>query len=178
MSTQVDKPTAAALPELAADANREHAHCKAAFSDAVEHALAAGRLLLEAKVAVAHGEWLPWIEQNFDGGTRTAQGYMRLARDSANAQRLAHLGIAGALRELSATRDTKGPGAEWDEAIRLCRAGVDGLQRRFADCDLSNAAAVRAFRDEAREWQNLAGEIALRIECQLGRLLRDGDVAT
>jgi len=72
------------------------------FQSAVQHATKAGELLIEAKGKVGHGGWLPWLRENFSGSVRSAQGYMRLAADQANAQRVAHLGIKGAPRELAA----------------------------------------------------------------------------
>ena len=42
-------------------------------------ARAAGELLLEAKDTVKHGEWLDWLEANFEGSGRTARAYMRIA---------------------------------------------------------------------------------------------------
>ena len=38
-----------------------------------------GNLLLEAKDTVKHGEWLEWLETNFEGSGRTARAYMRIA---------------------------------------------------------------------------------------------------
>jgi hypothetical protein len=47
---------------------------------AVEHAIAAGELLIEAKKQVKHGEWQIWLMANCDISERTVQAYMRLAR--------------------------------------------------------------------------------------------------
>jgi hypothetical protein len=47
---------------------------------ALEHAIAAGGLLLEAKALVKHGEWIPWLEENFPFTRRWASACMRLAR--------------------------------------------------------------------------------------------------
>lgn len=79
---------------------QEHAHT------AVEHARRAGELLLQAKELVAHGDWLPWLSANVpDISERTAQGYMRLAReclaDPANPQRVALLSLRAALADLA-----------------------------------------------------------------------------
>ena len=71
----------ATLPQLAEQANYHHEQCTAAASNALEHALRAGELLLKAKGLVDHGEWLPWLEKNFQGSQRTAQVYMGVARD-------------------------------------------------------------------------------------------------
>lgn len=96
------------LSQLATEANREHALCDSAYSTAVRHADAAGRLLTEAREQLRHGEWLPWLEEHFSGSIRTAQGYMRLA---ASTQDLAHLGIEQALRAIAAPRPEPAPAA-------------------------------------------------------------------
>jgi hypothetical protein len=87
---------------LAADIRREHELAQQSFRATVEHGVQCGLLLEQAKADTAHGEWLPWLDAEFPGSRRTAQGYMRLARHAEDAQGLAHLGIEGALRELAA----------------------------------------------------------------------------
>jgi hypothetical protein len=37
-----------------------------------------GRLLSEAKEQIEHGEWLAWLEDNFNGSSATAERWMRL----------------------------------------------------------------------------------------------------
>ena len=98
---------------LAQDIRCEHEAAQQAFASAVEHAVRCGELLAEAKAQVRHGEWLPWLAENFPASPRTAQGYMRLAAQP-NAQALAHLGIEGALRQLAAP-----PAVNLDEAAEL-----------------------------------------------------------
>ena len=84
-----------ALDALADRINAEHEACRSAMQKGLEHTLEAGRLLLEAKKGLPHGEWLPWLKENCsDIGERTAQNYMRLAREypklePAKAQRVA-----------------------------------------------------------------------------------------
>jgi hypothetical protein len=51
------------------------------FRSFVQHAIAAGERLIEAKSLVHHGGWLSWLEENFPLGEREAQNYMRLARN-------------------------------------------------------------------------------------------------
>lgn len=95
---------AANLDTLAARINAEHRACTLAVADALKHALNAGDLLLRAKAEQQHGTWGAWLEANFEGSVRTAQVYMRLARDrfllEAKTQGSAHLSIAGALQAL------------------------------------------------------------------------------
>jgi len=97
------KPTN--LPSLAKKANEEHEAALGCAHAALDHAMEAGRLLAEAKAQVAHGEWLPWIEEHFSGSARTARAYMRLnenrAEVEANRQRVANLGVRDALAYLA-----------------------------------------------------------------------------
>jgi len=67
------------LQELAETVKKEHALAGASVSDALAHALAAGTALIEAKAAVAHGEWLVWLKVHATIPERTAQRYMGLA---------------------------------------------------------------------------------------------------
>src|SRR3990170_1914443 len=73
---------------LAATANREHALARQSAEGMFEHALLAGQALLSAKAGMKHGDWLPWLEANFDGSERIAQLYMKVA---SNPQRVADL---------------------------------------------------------------------------------------
>jgi hypothetical protein len=66
-----------ALPELAQAIDREHQAAIGAARTALEHAAECGRLLLEAKASVPHGDWLPWLEANTSVSARQSQRYMR-----------------------------------------------------------------------------------------------------
>ncbi len=95
------------LGTLAGRINAEHAACQMAALDALEHAMNAGDLLLQAKAVHKRGTWLAWLGDNFEGSVRTAQVYMRLSRDrilleAAKTQSAAHLSISGALEALVA----------------------------------------------------------------------------
>jgi Protein of unknown function (DUF3102) len=68
------------LPALASSINEHLRAANAAVKRGLDHAIAAGLLLLEAKELVAHGQWLPWLQANHIGA-RQAQTYMRLARN-------------------------------------------------------------------------------------------------
>ncbi|WP_399696576.1 DUF3102 domain-containing protein [Xenophilus sp.] len=65
---------------LAAEINKfcELAHDKA--DEAINYAMQAGKLLLEAKGALPHGDWLPWLEANVWVSPRQAQRYMQIAQ--------------------------------------------------------------------------------------------------
>jgi Protein of unknown function (DUF3102) len=128
------------LDELRAAIEHEHACAIEAYRDAVLHAIRAGDLLLQAKARVGHGGWLPWLADNFPASTRTAQGYMRLARHREDAQRLAHLGIAQALRALRCGELSAHDAREVARELRL-----DEEWQAFAQC----ATALGEIRDRA-----------------------------
>jgi hypothetical protein len=48
---------------------------------ALEKVNEAGRLLTECKGGLAHGQWLPWLEENFTFTDRTARRWMKLHED-------------------------------------------------------------------------------------------------
>lgn len=98
------------LTLIATELRHEVEQAEGHWQSAVQHAIQAGELLTEAKAQVKHGEWLPWLGANFPASTRTAQGYMRLAERAEDAQRLAHLGVGGALKELAAPKEDTPPG--------------------------------------------------------------------
>src|SRR3954463_16269383 len=71
------------LPELARRINAEHAACLDAAQTAVGKAMEVGRLLVEAKGQVRHGEWARGVEENCTFGIRQAQNYMRAHQNRA-----------------------------------------------------------------------------------------------
>ncbi|MGA7487906.1 MAG: DUF3102 domain-containing protein [Xanthobacteraceae bacterium] len=64
---------------LAVRINETHVRAIEHAGKALQHAFACGELLLEAKLTIPHGQWLPWLRANVAFGERTAQGYMRIA---------------------------------------------------------------------------------------------------
>ncbi len=93
------------LSTLAVKINLTHADCESNLRKSLTSAIEAGKLLADAKGLVPHGEWLPWLTNNCSCGERTAQGYMRLAKNAgsftSNTQRVSDLTIRGALAALA-----------------------------------------------------------------------------
>ena len=100
-----------ALVSLVAEINSAHDAVCAALSAGLVHARRAGELLLRAKAELEHGDWLPWLTVHCPAiRERTAQGYMRVAREwsalEAKAPRVADLPLRQALALLADTRDS------------------------------------------------------------------------
>ncbi|MEW8027117.1 MAG: DUF3102 domain-containing protein [Candidatus Thiodiazotropha endolucinida] len=68
------------LTAYQSEISKYHQQAQAAADSAIKNALAAGKLLIQAKAEVQHGEWLPFLEST-GVNARTAQRYMRLANN-------------------------------------------------------------------------------------------------
>jgi Protein of unknown function (DUF3102) len=70
------------LAHLAGRIQAEHEAALLSMKRGLQHAIAAGKLLIEAKAQVKHGQWLPWLREHCPASLpeRTASLYMRLAR--------------------------------------------------------------------------------------------------
>ena len=92
-----------------------------------EAILTIGQGLIEAKGLLPHGEWLPWLTERVEFSERSAQNFMRLAREYANPQTLADLGASKALALLAL------PAEEREEFISAVHV-VDGEKRPQRKC--------------------------------------------
>ena len=95
-----------------------------AATNATEGALIVGRMLIEAKAQVKHGEWDNWILQNCNLATRTARAYMRLANtvpqlDDSKRQRVADLPLREAIKAIAT--DSTAPPKSTQTGIRASK---------------------------------------------------------
>lgn len=74
-------------PSLEAIAKQLRAVMKREAADII----AIGDLLIEAQAQLEHGEWLPWLKDNFGSSTTTAENYMNAARLAARIPNVANL---------------------------------------------------------------------------------------
>jgi Protein of unknown function (DUF3102) len=70
----------AELDNLARRINDAHDLAEKSARTALEHAHKLGKMLVEAKACVRHGDWLKWLTANTKLTARTAQRYIRLAK--------------------------------------------------------------------------------------------------
>ncbi len=135
------------LVDYATTANKEHELVRQSGESMVDHAVRAGGALLAAKALVDHGNWLPWLEANFNGSDRTANVYMQI---SANPQRAADLqepSLRKALEVVSVPPPTvhvsQNTGEnEWYTPPEIIDAAVEVM----GGIDLDPASTVKANR--------------------------------
>ena len=79
---------------LVAKINSAHRQAFGHAKNAMEYAAECGRLLIEAKELVPHGEWEKWLDANTEVGHRQSQKYMRLAKNWEAIQDKSEIGVA------------------------------------------------------------------------------------
>jgi hypothetical protein len=164
-------PSTSVLPELAERILIEHKAVEAAARSALEHAHAAGVMLIQAKDAVGHGHFGAWLAENFERGdgtrlsARTAQAYMRVAKRwaelEAKAQSTADLSLNDALQLLAEPKP---------QATALPDKLAD-LRERFKQAETVGDYAAVAH--DALKVQNEAAESKLRAERAIGQILNE-----
>ena len=135
------------LDKLAVEANAQHELVESSVRGAFAAAHRAGIALTKAKAEIPHGEWLPWVKEHLNYSDRTAQTYMRVAKEIPNPQASAHLTLERALCQLAAKKDgdvKKKGDANGDTPVRLPASGK-GIRKSN-----QSAKAVRAMAQSAR----------------------------
>lgn len=101
------------------------------------HAIEVGRLLIEAKEQVGHGEWLNWLEENFKLKKSSAENLMKIAeRFGSNSQSIGNLNYTQMVQMLSL------PAGEEEKFI----------EEKTAEGKAVEDMTVKTLRAEIKEW--------------------------
>lgn len=103
-----------------------------------------GKRLNEAKAQLSHGEWLPWLREKVDISERSAQDFMRLAREYSKSAEIADLGASKALALLAL------PVSERERFVSE-KHEVDGVEKSVADMTAKELKKAIEERDAARQ---------------------------
>lgn len=121
--------------------------------DAGNAILGIGQRLIEAKSMLPHGKWIPWLTEQVEFSERTAQSFMRLAREWSNPQALADLGATKALALLALPPDERERFIEENHV-------VDGEAKTAAEMTTRELEKAVKERDEALREAEEAREAA------------------
>jgi hypothetical protein len=132
--TAADLKVRGRLDSIGDTIEAEHQAAQHDARSALAHALECGRLLLEAKTAVAHGDWLAWLAEHTTVTSRQSQRYMRLGRelaaDPVKYDTVSHLTLSGALAQLASPRTRIPPpldlAGDWEAASAWAQSVLDG----------------------------------------------------
>lgn len=165
------------LAELAGRINEEHQLCEQSFREGLQHAIGAGELLIEARALCKHGEWLDWLTANCEVSERTAQAYMRVARNrdllGAKAQHVADLSFHDAVMLLAESKPETGRQSAYERVHTLSKDVLNELRFIVDSPDATLDDLVKIIRIAGQLYDAWA-EIRLRCEWVLGKLL-NGD---
>lgn len=95
---------------------------------------------------LSHGEWLPWLSDQVEFSERTAQKFMRLAREWSNPSTLADLGASKALMLLALP---EGEREQFVEDHNVIDMSARQLEQAIRDRDEARQAAEAAKADAA-----------------------------
>ncbi len=109
-----------------------------------------GQRLMEAKQQLAHGEWLPWLEDKVQFSEASAQRFMRLAKEYSNPSALTDLGVSKALSLLALPVAEREEFAAEKHEVNGEEKSIDEMTTR----ELEQAIKERnAAREEAESWR-------------------------
>lgn len=102
-----------------------------------------GKRLNEAKAQLSHGEWLPWLREKVGISERSAQDFMRLAREYSKSAEIADLGASKALALLALSPTER-------EDFVAEKHEVDGVEKSVQDMTAKELKRAIEERDAAR----------------------------
>lgn len=103
-----------------------------------------GKRLTEAKAQLRHGEWLPWLREKVSISERSAQDFMRVAREYSKSAEIADLGASKALALLALPASER-------EGFAAEKHVVDGVEKSVSEMTAKELKRAIEERDEARK---------------------------
>lgn len=188
MALDYEKLLAKKEPRDITEITNEILELKQQAGDAI---LNIGRCLNEAKRVLPHGEWLPWLTEKVEFSERSAQQFMRLAREWSNPQALADLGKAKALTLLALPAEEREQfisephvvngeeksvvdmtSRELEKAIRERREALEAKEAAEAEKRVAEESRAKMEQDMALEAEmlRLANETVKTLEEELRKL--------
>lgn len=118
-----------------------------------EAILTIGRCLIEAKDMLSHGEWRSWLEERVEFSERSAQRFMRLAREWSNPTALSDLGATKALTLLALPPEEREQFMEENNVIDMSARQLEQAikERDEARAEAEHAAADQRAAEQARD---------------------------
>lgn len=155
-----------------------------------EAILTIGRCLTEAKQALPHGGWLPWLNERVELSERAAQRFMRLSREWSNPTTLSDLGASKALMLLALPEPERDQFMEDHNVIDMSARQLEQAikdrdeARKAAETAQAEASAAEQARAKmaedmallnarlsgAQEDREQAAQAVARLEAQLAEL--------
>ena len=121
-----------------------------------EAILTIGKCLIEAKEMLSHGEWRSWLEERVEFSERSAQRFMRLAREWSNPTTLSDLGASKALSLLALPPEER-------ERFMADHNVID-MSARQLEAAIKERDEARAAAEQAQADKQLAEQSRAKME--------------
>ena len=129
-----------------------------------EAILTIGRGLMEAKAQLSHGEWLPWLENRVEFSEKSAQNFMRIARNYSIPQALADLGASKALMLLAVPAEARDEFISEPHLVNGEEKNVIDMTSRELDAVIKERDAALLAAEQAKADQKAADEAREKME--------------
>ena len=162
--------------EVIEQLNAAHAVARHHESEWGQAAWHAGKILVDVKEQLSHGEFGPWLEKYFDGSRSSAEQYMRLARRYANPQLVTEMGGQKKALEAVATPRPKpesAPEPEPYEPLAQVHSIEDIRGERSPALEQRLAETRAAKLEQEPLWSSMNERKFARTQEDLDRLLTD-----
>jgi hypothetical protein len=186
-SRKTDDLAEADLEELAVIANKFHVEAEECATSMVLAAWKSGQALLAAKVLCEHGDWLPWLETNFQASHDTARLYMLLASNYEHVRNLdPALSLRGALAKIEREHEPE-PADEDNRSETTSKDKKSGKSIAKRDREVPTLAGKRFVKRFNSMLEDLAyivqtssedGGFAAAVHDQLDELVEQRDELT
>lgn len=115
-----------------------------------EDIIGIGQRLIEAKEQLQHGEWLPWLRDEVQFSERSAQQFMRIAKEYSNPQLVADLGVRKALNLLALPESEREEFAAEKHEVNGEEKSVAEMSARELEQAIKELQAVRKELKDAK----------------------------
>lgn len=132
-----------------------------------------GRRLVEAKEQLAHGEWLPWLQEKVEFSERAAQQYMRLWNEYGKSALVADLGAGKALVLLGLPESEREDFAAEKHVVNGQEKTAAEMTKKELEKAVAERNAARAEAEKARADIEEARETALTAQADLARVRQE-----
>lgn len=138
--------------------------------DAGNAILAIGERLIEAKNMLDHGQWCAWLSEKVEFSERTAQRFMRLAKEWRNPSALSDLGATKALALLALPAEERERFITEFHVVDGEEKSVGEMTTRELETAVRERDAARLEAEKARAEAQSAGEIRAKMEADMNAL--------
>lgn len=135
-----------------------------------EAILTIGRCLTEAKAVLKHGEWLPWLTERVEFSERTANRFMRLAREWSNPTTLSDLGASKALALLALPPEERESFLEQNHVVGGSDKSVIDMSARELDKAIRERKEALEAAERAKADAKTAEDARAKMEADMGVL--------